>query len=234
MSALPAPSRSLATTVPPEPATLANATLLGVGPIRDLERVIAHPSQPLAKGSTPRIPEAEDHWQSFEDLGPAPSSRPAADRKRKLAGAASRRLGPSVLALGAAVLAVVLAGYITSTVFYYLSSSWIAPVRVSPTDDRVARSPYLRALAGGAVIAFVPYGNGAATPGAPVYACRAAMVVCRQVGTVAGALPGEVTSRHPRRDRVMRGRMVELALSADETDAAERDVLFVGGKPLGF
>jgi hypothetical protein len=32
----------------------------------------------------------------------------------------------------------------------------------------------------------------------------------------------------------MRGQMVELALSADEADAAERDVLFVGGKPLGL
>ena len=74
MSALPAPSRSLATTASPDPATLANATLLGVGPILDLERAIARPSQPLAKGSTPRIPEAEDHWQSFEDLGLAPSS----------------------------------------------------------------------------------------------------------------------------------------------------------------
>jgi hypothetical protein len=229
-------------------APLANATLLGVGPLRDLERAIARPGQPLAKGSTPHIPEAEDHWQSFEDLGLAPAPRPAADRRAKLARPAARLLGGALLALGA----VVLAGYLASMVFYYLSTSWIAPVRVSPADDRVAslraelaaqqgkrdrlveelaqaerraaglvaraasldararaelaqerqarealmatlvhqteviaalaQSPYLRALAGGAAIAFVPYGNGAATPGAPVYACRAAMVSAGRSG----------------------------------------------------
>ena len=43
-------------------------------------------------------------------------------------------------------------------------------------------------------------------------------------------LPGEVTFKHPHREKILRGQLVELDL--DEDEAAEKDVLFVGGKPL--
>lgn len=106
---------------------------------------------------------------------------------------------------------------------------------VARQDEVLARlrgSAYLRAVDDGATVALVPYANLAnATPGAPVYACRLAMVVCREVGRVAHVLPGEVSLRHPHRDSVMRGQMVELAVASD---AAHADVLFVGGKPLWF
>lgn len=93
-------------------------------------------------------------------------------------------------------------------------------------------SAYLRAVDDGAIVALVPYASlSHATPGATVYACRLEMVVCREVGTVAQILPGEVQLRHPHRDSMMRGQMVELAVTGD---AAHADVLFVGGKPLWF
>ena len=286
-----------------------NATLLGVAPIKDLEQAIAR-SRRLAEGSAPvihvertepaprqpaaaapRQPAAteEVHWESFEDLGLGERPSRLANRAVKLAASSYRLLRLSIVV----VIATALAGYIAATAFYWFSTSWSAPIRVSPTDERVValrselavqqgerdriaaeldranrttqrgrdaskadpkarealqaglarqdqliaglqRSPYLRALTGGATIAFVPYGNDGATAGTPVFACRLGMVLCREVGRVIGPLPGEATVKHPRRDRMVRGRMVELALDAGERAAAAQDVLFLGGKPLGL
>jgi hypothetical protein len=93
------------------------------------------------------------------------------------------------------------------------------------------QSGYLRALRDQAMVAVAPYDNlPNARKGAPLYACRAAMVLCRRVGSVLDVLPGEVSLRHPHRQRQLRGRMIELSL--DEPDAARNEVLFVGGAPL--
>lgn len=95
----------------------------------------------------------------------------------------------------------------------------------------LSQSAYLRALHDDASVAFVPYENlGNVAAGASLYACRAAMLVCRPVGRVLAVLPGEVSFRHPHRERTLRGRMIELTL--EEPDAAQSDVLFVGGAPL--
>ncbi len=95
------------------------------------------------------------------------------------------------------------------------------------------RSPYLRAISGGATVALVPYDNlGNVKAGTDVHACRVAMLICRKVGTVTEILPGEVPLHHPHRDKAMRGQMVVLKLT--ETDAATKDVLFLGGAPLLF
>jgi hypothetical protein len=92
-------------------------------------------------------------------------------------------------------------------------------------------SPYLRAIADEAQVAFVPYGNlHNVGKGTGLYACKLEMVICHQVGRVIEVLPGEVTFKHPHREKVLRGQMVELDL--DEDAAAEKDVLFVGGRPL--
>jgi hypothetical protein len=56
------------------------------------------------------------------------------------------------------------------------------------------------------------------------------MVMCHRVGSVIEVLPGEITLRHPHRERQLRGRMIELSL--DEPEAARDDVLFLGGAPL--
>jgi hypothetical protein len=91
----------------------------------------------------------------------------------------------------------------------------------------------LRAITDKANVAFVPYGNlPKVTKGAGLYACRASMIICRQVGTVLEVLPGEVQFKHPHKDKMLRGRMVEMKMDEDEAGAAEDDVLFVGGKPL--
>jgi hypothetical protein len=95
------------------------------------------------------------------------------------------------------------------------------------------QSPYLRALADGAPVALVPYENLAGVaPGTQVVACNVAMVMCRPVGRVREILAGEVAFKHPRRDKAMRGQVVELELS--ERDAAAKDLLFLGGAPLLF
>ncbi len=92
-------------------------------------------------------------------------------------------------------------------------------------------SPYLRAVEDGANVAFVPYGNmDNVKVGAPLYGCWAEMLFCGKVGKVTEILPGEVTFKHPHREKVLRGQMIEVQL--DESDAAEDDVLFVGGAPL--
>jgi hypothetical protein len=97
----------------------------------------------------------------------------------------------------------------------------------------IGQSPQLRAADRRADVAFVPYSNFAGLKvGTPVYACAIEMVVCHEAGVVQAILPGEVTSKHPNREKQLRGQMVELAL--DDTDAAEENVLFFGRKPLLF
>ncbi len=94
-------------------------------------------------------------------------------------------------------------------------------------------SAYLRAVTDGATVALVPYANlDRATPGAPLYACKLAMVWCHEVGSVVSVLPGEIQLRHPHKDALVRGQMIELRLI--DADAARDNVLFVGGKPLGL
>ncbi|HWU89299.1 MAG TPA: hypothetical protein VN253_18680, partial [Kofleriaceae bacterium] len=108
-----------------------------------------------------------------------------------------------------------------------------AIARQDETIRGLQQSPYLRALADGATVALVPYDNlDGVAPGTAVVACRYAMVLCHEVGRVLEVLPGEVTFKHPHREKMMRGQMVELQLS--EPDPAGEDVLFLGGAPLLF
>ncbi len=95
------------------------------------------------------------------------------------------------------------------------------------------QSAYLRAVADGASVAFVPYANlGDATKGADLYACKVGMVFCYHVGRILEVLPGEVQFKHPQRDKMLRGKMIELKLDDDDLEASAEDVLFAGGKPL--
>ena len=95
------------------------------------------------------------------------------------------------------------------------------------------RSAYLRAISDGASVAFVPYGNlSNVRKGTGLYACKVGMVFCYHVGEVLDVLPGEVQFKHPHRDKMLRGQIVELKLDKEDSDAASDDVLFAGGKPL--
>ena len=97
--------------------------------------------------------------------------------------------------------------------------------------DSIQHSAYLRAIADHAQVAFVPYGNlHTISAGTSLYRCRLGMIICHEVGTVLEILPGEVSFKHPHRDKMLRGQMVELKLE-DGADATD-DVLFVGGRPL--
>ena len=107
---------------------------------------------------------------------------------------------------------------------------------IARQDEMIASlktSAYVRAVDDKATIALVPYGNlDNAKVGTSLYACRVAMVWCREVGTVVEVLPGEVPIKHPHNDSTVRGQMVELRLT--DATAAQDEVLFAGGKPLGF
>jgi len=99
--------------------------------------------------------------------------------------------------------------------------------------DGIKQSAHLRALADNATVALVPYANlGNVTKGTPLYGCTLDMLVCREVGTVLVVLPGEVQVRHPARDMIMRGRMIEMQMT--DPAAAQNAVLFAGSPPLGF
>jgi hypothetical protein len=97
--------------------------------------------------------------------------------------------------------------------------------------ETLQHTSFLRAMNDHAQVAFVPYDNlGKISKGAELYGCKLGMIFCHKVGTVVEVLPGEVQFKHPQRDKMLRGQMVELKLA--DVAAATDDVLFVGGKPL--
>jgi len=105
--------------------------------------------------------------------------------------------------------------------------------RQDATIDDLEQSAYLRAMSDEATVALVPYENlEGVDKGTPVFACRLGFVLCREVGSVAEVLRGEVSFKHPRRDAQMRGQMVEIQLK--DGNASKEDILYIGDKPLGL
>ncbi|MCX5744581.1 MAG: hypothetical protein NT062_18985 [Proteobacteria bacterium] len=96
--------------------------------------------------------------------------------------------------------------------------------------DQIAATPFARAINGTVTVAFVPYANHSAQPGAPLYACSWGLINCRQVGTVVGAVDGEVQELHPHDQSMHRGVIFEIELST--SSAGTSDVLFSGSKPF--
>ncbi|KAB2906770.1 MAG: hypothetical protein F9K40_06110 [Kofleriaceae bacterium] len=97
--------------------------------------------------------------------------------------------------------------------------------------ERLATSYYLKARSGKIIVGFVPYDNlSTARPGTPLYRCKWGLVNCAEVGKILSVLDGEVTERHPEKDRVLRGVMVEMALT--DARAGQHHVLFAGSKPF--
>ncbi len=95
---------------------------------------------------------------------------------------------------------------------------------------RLARSPYLKAIDGRIVFAFVPYQNlKNVKVGTKLYGCSWGLVACHGVGKITAVLEGEVSDQHPHDQSVQRGVMVEVNVSSS---AAGDSVLFAGGKPL--
>ncbi len=96
---------------------------------------------------------------------------------------------------------------------------------------RLSSSYYLKGRGGTVAVGFVPYENlDNARPGTPLYRCRWGLLGCSEVGKVRSVLEGEVSERHPHKDTVLRGLMLELEL--DERTAGESNVLFAGSRPF--
>jgi hypothetical protein len=98
--------------------------------------------------------------------------------------------------------------------------------------NRLAQSPYLKAIENKVTLAFVPNQNLKNVKlGTPLYGCAWGLVWCRKVGTVKAVLEGEVQDIHPHDESIQRGLMLEI----DVSDwGASETVLFAGGKPLWF
>jgi hypothetical protein len=97
----------------------------------------------------------------------------------------------------------------------------------------LAEAPLLRAVDGKDAIAFVPYENiDRAKPGEPLYACYLGPLFCKKVGQVAAVLPGEMAYKHPLHNSQLRGQ--PLLVDLTDKRAAERKVLFAGGRPILF
>src|SRR5262249_16816554 len=97
----------------------------------------------------------------------------------------------------------------------------------------LADSPYLRAASRKDTIALVPYDNlGAVKQGTPLYSCSLGLFFCRKVGKVSALLSGEMSFKHPLHNTQLRGQPVQVQL--DNQRAAERPVLFAGGRPILF
>jgi hypothetical protein len=96
---------------------------------------------------------------------------------------------------------------------------------------RLEQSPYLRAVNGKVVLAFVPYSNlRHIKAGTKLYGCSWGLVVCSRVGKIKATIDGEVQDIHPHDQSVQRGVMVEIELSTPSAEG--NSVLFAGGKPL--
>jgi hypothetical protein len=81
------------------------------------------------------------------------------------------------------------------------------------------------------VVGFVPYANlSTARPGTPLYRCSWGLLNCSEVGKILSVLDGEVTERHPEKDKMLRGVMIEMQLN--DTRAGQDNVLFAGSKPF--
>ena len=96
---------------------------------------------------------------------------------------------------------------------------------------RLEQAPYLRAVNGKVVLAFVPYANlRHIKAGTKLYGCSWGLVMCSRVGKIKATIDGEVQDIHPHDQSVQRGVMIEIELSTPSAEG--NSVLFAGGKPL--
>jgi hypothetical protein len=91
---------------------------------------LTHPDLAIVE----RAPETHlttDRWRAFDEIGLAEKPR---------AGGIARAVVSTYRLLGFAILSLivfVLIGYIAQSIFYYLNGSWIAPIAVTSTDEKV-------------------------------------------------------------------------------------------------
>jgi len=91
------------------------------------------PVPPVPASSAPPAEAAHPApYAPYEALGLGPP-KASTQRAAKLLVSAYRLLGFSILT----IIVVVLVGYIAQTAFFYASSSWVVPMSVTPSDERV-------------------------------------------------------------------------------------------------
>ncbi len=146
----PVPSRIGRGTPAPQMKPAPNATLLGMPPMRDATRdtvidgtrVGIAPAQVAAAVERVKAKAVADNtlktrkggeWQEFEELGLANKPSAAANKAGKLVVSTYRLLGFGILT----VIVLVLLGYIGTTAFYFLNHTWVTPVAISPSDDKI-------------------------------------------------------------------------------------------------
>jgi hypothetical protein len=107
--------------------------------------------------------------------------------------------------------------------------------RLHEAIQTAKQSPYYLNAAGGQTLyfAFVPYDNQAdAVAGRPIYDCYLNMILCRKVGTVKQAFPGEEQLLHPIFKTQIRGFLIQMNL--DHNESAKSKTVFLGSKPMLF
>jgi len=108
------------------------ATLLGLAPLPRAARPFPIVTTTPAVGTTTEKVSPQP-WKEFDDLGLGPRPKVRRASAQKLVVSTYRLLGFAILTL----IVIVLVGYIATTAFYYLSSSWAAPVAISASDEKV-------------------------------------------------------------------------------------------------
>nr|HEX4314484.1 hypothetical protein [Kofleriaceae bacterium] len=115
-------------------------------PALDVQPVARPPHAPPTSAlvvAQPRIVTQSAKWKQYHDIGlvppahaeaaPAHAQSTASKAAAKLVVSGYRALGLTILT----IIVIVLVGYISSTLFYYLSRSWVTPTIISPSDDKV-------------------------------------------------------------------------------------------------
>lgn len=136
-------AEAIAVTAWPAPASaaapMAQAVAQPAPPRRASQMAIAAPpgdaTQPTQELPAPAP--VSRRWAIYHQLGLGPGKlrlpRIGSQQAARLIVNAYRLLGFAILT----IIVVVLVGYIASSAFYYLSTRWIVPVAVSPTDEKV-------------------------------------------------------------------------------------------------
>jgi len=127
-----APPAAPPVTQPPAPAAPPVTQLPAAAPLPEVTPApLTAPAAP-ASSAPPVVAAHPAPYAPYEALGLG-APKASTQRAAKLIVSAYRLLGFSILT----IIVIVLVGYIVETAFFYASSSWVVPMSVTPSDERV-------------------------------------------------------------------------------------------------